>query len=195
MADEVAPVQPAPEVWTRIERSLGGSGNVVSFTPRPTPWDRVSVWRAATAASLAAAAVLAFIAIRPPTAPPPLARAAPPLLTATLASTDGKSLYVATIDKSRRQVTVIPVSAIESGGRTPELWIIPVGGKPHGLWAWSLGRKAQMVPAASTVLSAAEARSILAGRLLEPPGGSPTGAPTGPVIASGIVKSLDESID
>lgn len=183
MIAEVAPAAPPPHVWSRIARTVSGDAKVVPFPAPPRVWDRVGVWRAATGASLAAAAVLAFIAIRPVSTPPP----ASPVLTATLASTDGKSLYVATIDRSRG-VTVIPVGAIQNGRRTPELWVIPVGGKPAPVGLLN-GESATSVSVSSTVLAVAQPKATLAVSL-EPPGGSPTGAPTGPVIASGVVKTL-----
>lgn len=184
MLSEATPTPPPPDLWNRIERSITGEAKIVPFPVRVRLWDRVGVWRLATAASVAAAAVLAFVAVRPAPPPPPT----PPVLTATLASSDGKSLYVATIDRSRGGMTVVPTGAVQSGGRTPELWIIPVGGKPLPVGLLS-GQAAMSVRTSSTVLSVAITKATLAVSL-EPPGGSPTGAPTGPVIASGIVKSL-----
>jgi anti-sigma-K factor RskA len=69
-----------------------------------------------------------------------------------------------------------------------ELWLIPAGDKPHSLGLIEPGRPVRLdVPrdlAARITTDAALAVSM------EPPGGSPTGQPTGPVIASGKLTRL-----
>jgi anti-sigma-K factor RskA len=64
-----------------------------------------------------------------------------------------------------------------------ELWVIPVGGKPHSLGTMGSGRQMHMQ------LADALARLLQQGATIaisvEPRGGSRTGAPTGPVVASG----------
>jgi anti-sigma-K factor RskA len=186
LTDEVAPRDPPAEVWDRIARSLEHPGNVVSLRVRPSLWNRAGLWRATTAASLAAAAVLAIFAVRPSPAPPVSTGAR--LLAATLAAPDGKVFYVATLDASRSAVVVTPVAAADAGDRAPELWLIAAGGKPRpvGLLA---GHGPQLLPVAATLRPAETAKAVLAVSL-EPLGGSPTGVPTGPVIASGVIASL-----
>ena len=184
LADAVAPVSPPEQVWERIAGTISPS-RVLAFPVRTRPWDRVGLWRAATVASMAAAACLALVILRPAPAPP----AAPaPVLVATLAQADGKALFVATLDRSRRGMTIVPVGATGRNDRAPELWIIPAGGKPRPVGMLDTAQ-ARLVPASAAVLSIADTRAVLAVSL-EPPGGSPTGAPTGPVIATGAFKAL-----
>jgi anti-sigma-K factor RskA len=85
-------------------------------------------------------------------------------------------------------VIVTPVGATNAGDRATELWLIAAGGKPRpvGLLA---GHGPQLLPVSASLRSAEAAKAVLAVSL-EPPGGSPTGAPTGPVIASGVIASL-----
>jgi anti-sigma-K factor RskA len=68
------------------------------------------------------------------------------------------------------------------------LWLIPAGDKPHSLGLIEPGRPVHL-----------DVPRELAGRLtvdaalavtMEPPGGSPTGEPTGPIVASGKLTSL-----
>jgi anti-sigma-K factor RskA len=186
--DEVAPRDPPADLWRRIAGALEGRDNVVPLPIRPRLWNRAGPWQAATAGSLAAAAALTFFAIHPARAPAPVPPTSAPLLTATMAAPDGKILYVATIDRSRAGVTVVPVSGVERKGRTAELWIVPVGGKPRAVGLLA-GQSAVSVPASSSVVSAAQPKAVLAVSL-EPLGGSPTGAPTGPIIASGVARLL-----
>jgi anti-sigma-K factor RskA len=69
-----------------------------------------------------------------------------------------------------------------------ELWLIPPGEKPHSLGLIDPDRPVTIsVPA--SLLPKVNSEAILAVSL-EPPGGSPTGQPTGPVIANGKLAAL-----
>jgi anti-sigma-K factor RskA len=73
-------------------------------------------------------------------------------------------------------------------GRVPELWLIPADGKPRALGLLQADHAVTLaMPAALSPL--ATSNSVLAVSL-EPQGGSPTGQPTGPVIASGKLENL-----
>ena len=185
LADAVAPVDPPARLWLRIDGTISPP-TVVPFPTRTRPWDRVGLWRAAAGASMAAAAAcLALVIFRPAPAPP---AASGPLLVATLAQADGKALFVATLDRSRRSLSVVPVAGPVGDKRSPELWVIPAGGKPRPVGMLDAAQ-ARLMPASAAVLSVADAHAALAVSL-EPAGGSPTGAPTGPVIATGALKAL-----
>jgi anti-sigma-K factor RskA len=185
LANAVAPVSPSEQLWERIAETIGPYSNVVALPLRTRPWDRVGLWRAATVASMAAAACLALVILRPATGPP---GATGPVLVATLTEANGKALFVATLDRSRRGMTVVPVGTPGGKDRSPELWIIPAGGKPRPVGMLN-AVQARLIPASAAVLSVADSRAVLAVSL-EPAGGSPTGAPTGPVIATGAFKAL-----
>jgi anti-sigma-K factor RskA len=185
LANAVAPVSPSEQLWERIAETIGPS-TVVAFPLRTRPWERVGFWRAATVASMAAAAAcVALVILRPAPGPP---AATGPVLVATLTEANGKALFVATLDRSRRGMTVVPVGAPGGNDRSPELWIIPAGGKPRPVGMLN-AVQARLIPASAAVLSIADTRAVLAVSL-EPAGGSPTGAPTGPVIATGAFKAL-----
>jgi anti-sigma-K factor RskA len=84
------------------------------------------------------------------------------------------------VDLATRIVTVRPVAAERPSDRVFELWYVPDGAGPR-----SLG----IISAANTTRSRLPANAAPESGLLavslEPPGGSPTGAPTGPVVYSG----------
>jgi anti-sigma-K factor RskA len=188
LLDEVQPATPSTGLWDRIAATLAPPPNVVPLPPRRPVWDRVGPWRVATAASLAAAAASLFVLIlRPAPRPPPAA--APPWQSATLAAPDGRALFVATLDPVRRAATVTPVGAVSERGRSPELWVIPAGGKPRAIGLIDATRPALVALPAPAIADAAGPKAILAVSL-EPPGGSPTGAPTGPVVATGALTTL-----
>jgi anti-sigma-K factor RskA len=185
LLDQVAP-QPLPghvkaRIWDRIAAAVTPEGNVVAL-PRARIWNRPGIWRLATAASLAALALTVFL--RAPPAPAP-ARAptqiAQAVLATTLTSPRGEPLYVATLE--RAGVALVPVNVARYDGRFPELWIIRAGAKPA-----PVGMIDNTRPVALT-LKDARASDVLA-ISLEPAGGSRTGAPTGPVIATGALRQL-----
>ena len=69
-----------------------------------------------------------------------------------------------------------------------ELWLIPPGDKPHSLGLIDPSRPITIkVP--QDLLGRVNREAVLAVSL-EPPGGSPTGQPTGPVIANGKLAQL-----
>ena len=70
----------------------------------------------------------------------------------------------------------------------PELWLIPADGKPRPLGLLSADRSVTIAVPAD--LAALTIRNAVLAVSLEPPGGSPTGQPTGPVIAQGKLTNL-----
>ncbi|MGK6322902.1 anti-sigma factor domain-containing protein [Sphingomonas sp. DT-51] len=150
-------------------------------------------WGALALAGMAAAIlalVLAPTRVPPPTALPPRAAPAiaPPLLAALAvpagAEAPGRGALAAAVDPVRAVISVSAVAVPPS--RSAQLWAIPAGGAapvPLGLLA---------AGSASRVTAPARARPLLVpGTTLavsiEPGGGSPTGAPTGPVVAAGAL--------
>jgi anti-sigma-K factor RskA len=180
LLDQVAPAEPPADVWRRIAAATQPGANVIALPPRVRLWNRVGPWRAATAASLAAAAAcLAIVVLRPTPAPAPVGR----VLAATLSTSAGEPLFVATVEPSRAGVAIVPVGDIEGQGRFPELWIIPAGGRPKPVGMIGDGRPL------SLALAGAKPGDVFAVSL-EPRGGSSTGAPTGPVVATGPLRDL-----
>ena len=187
LLDEVAPGKPSDRLWMRLESVLTPTATVLPFRRRPPLGSRVEIWRAASAGLAAAVVGLVMILVSRPNPEIRRPRAAPlatsgAVLTASLTTRGGKVLWVAVVEPSRRDVTVIPVAGLTHRGRSPELWIIPAGGKPKSVGVLADARGT--VP--SPVLDGAKADETLA-VTLEPMGGSPSGAPTGPVVASGAL--------
>ena len=92
------------------------------------------------------------------------------------------------MDGKRGTIAVVPAAFSADATRVPELWLIPADGKPRPLGLLRADSAVTItIPAelaAQTVSNAVLAVS------LEPPGGSPTGLPTGPVIATGKLTNL-----
>lgn len=189
LSEEVAPVAPSPRLWAAIETAVAAP-QAGPPPPRAAPapkragwWESAGFWRGATAAM--AAFALALLVTRPA----PLAEAPAPapagdlLLSATLADEGGTALVTAALDTGRGAVVLAPVGEEELDGRVPELWLIPADGTPRSLGVIDLGGT-QRIAVPETVLELVAEGAVLAVSL-EPAGGSPTGLPTGPVVATG----------
>jgi len=189
LLDDVEAVRPPNRVWAQIARAIEPGANIEPLT-RPTRlWDQVGVWRGATAALLAIAACLVLVVVLPARRSPATSPAPerPALAaTATLSSPSGRALYVAAIDRAGQRLTVIPVQASAPDAHTPELWMIPAGGAPRPVGLLRTDRPVQLFMAPWPFANAASPTLAVS---LEPPGGSTTGKPTGPIIATGPVKA------
>jgi anti-sigma-K factor RskA len=167
---------------------------------------RARRWRRLTAAMTAIAALLALYVGISQFAPGlvPISRPAPPVVTAQVAQPQSRLVavlqqdpttpaFLVSVDPASRMLTVRRVSAAPEPNRSYELWLIsnkfPA---PRSLGLVGSGEfTARALPSgfdADTLQTASYAIS------LEPSGGSPTGAPTGPILFKGrMVESLPGS--
>ncbi|MFL6653680.1 MAG: anti-sigma factor domain-containing protein [Sulfurifustis sp.] len=171
LIEAVPPVTPPKRVWEEIERR-------VAPPARDTVRARVAFWRPAALLAGAAALVLAVYVYFAPTS-------SAPAYVAVLNDQQSQPAWLV----SAADVTRFTVKALkpppQAADHAYELWLLPGGDKPPR----SLG----LLPAEGekTVTVPAELREMLAaGKTLavsvEPPGGSPTGLPTGPVLYQGV---------
>lgn len=180
---DVVDVQPPDRIWSAIEQRIGvpADANVIQLKRR------VTMWRAFAAAATAVAAALAIILVTPPqTAPMPPIAAPPAPMVATLASDTTSDRLVATWDPGKRSLIVAAAAGMPSKpGKDHELWVIPAGGKPMaiGVMHRPMVRMTLPMPLASHLKS-----GVMLAVSVEPAGGSPTGLPTGPVIAAGALE-------
>jgi anti-sigma-K factor RskA len=189
MLDEIASATPPRSLWRRIDTAVGGGSpaandNIVQLRKR------VGVWRGISAAMSAIAACLAIIvAVQPrSTAPPPAIQvsAAPPLV--AMLGDDKQTKLVASWDPdARRLVLAVAGDMPADRSHAHELWVIPVGGAPRSLG--TMGGSRQMHMSLEDTLAELMRQGSTIAISVEPPGGSPTGAPTGPVIASGTLRT------
>ncbi|HKT41161.1 MAG TPA: anti-sigma factor [Rhodanobacteraceae bacterium] len=191
LAEDITPAAAPDHVWARIQRELGGDSSLSQHLPARAPrsgwWNSLSLWRglAAGAAAVAAAFIIAFILVPRPTFAPPSVH----YMASTITQTDGRVGWTATMDLAHGRMVVVPASpqAIPAN-RAPELWLIPHGQKPIavGMIAASAPTSIILDKALLSKLGPTAALAVS----VEPPGGSPTGQPTGPVIAKGSVSGI-----
>ncbi|MDD0973012.1 anti-sigma factor [Pseudomonas fontis] len=177
---EAMPAQvPPAQVWSAIEREL-------SAPPQPARrglWNNPRPLRWMVAASLAASVLLAIglaWTLSPPAPQPPL--------TATLQLDDGQSAFTVSIDRSAEHALFIPTAELDLQGRVAQAWVIAPGQAPRSL---GLLRPDQgsLLKIPRELLATLTPAAVLAVSL-EPDGGSPTGQPTGPVVAKGNIFAL-----
>ncbi len=181
LAEGVPPVRPPASAWARIEAALGGAA---SAKEEGGIWQSLAFWRglAIGASALAVACLAALIyvgTVAPPSAP----------LVARLDAEGGQAGFVAAVSSGGGSLTIVPAALLSAQEhKAMELWLIPSGEKPHSLGLIDPSRPVTItVP--KDLLSKVNSEAILAVSL-EPPGGSPTGQPTGPVIANGKLAAL-----
>jgi anti-sigma-K factor RskA len=181
LADTVAPVAPPQTAWSRIEAAIGAA---TATRGTSSVWQSLAFWRSfgIASASLAAASIaaLAYISLVPSARAP---------LMATLGGSAGQPNFVAAVTATGNGLVVVPAALLTNDPRAFELWLIPAGEtRPRSLGLVQPGQPIRLnIP---PDLAGRLTRDATLAVSLEPPGGSPTGAPTGPVIASGKLTSL-----
>lgn len=202
---EAAPaVAPPADLWSRIDAEIAPpvARAVEPAAPlvfaRPGLWANLAFWRGLSFATAGAAAVFAALLVSPQNAPPPTA-ATPeggfqqavtePMAAAPIMMEGGNSLLAASYDPNHRQFIVTPTGRYElKPSQVLELWIIVGDKAPRSLGVIDAANpRAYAMP--EDVRSDLAAGATLAVSI-EPTGGSPTGAPTGAVVASGKLTQI-----
>ena len=185
---------PSAAVWARVDRSLDAPRvPQADAVLRPNRW-----WPAATAvASAIAAVLLAIVVLRPA---PPLPVPAPAPVASAPLPTAPATMLVAAIDPGEKGPPVsavydpataglrVSAATLADANQSAELWIIGADGTPHSLGLLrTTGASTFTVTAANRAQVAAGATLAVS---LEAVGGSPTGQPLGPVIATGKLSQV-----
>jgi anti-sigma-K factor RskA len=171
---------PPPHVWRAIEKRLWPA----AAAAQPLAWwQGLGLWRALTGTALAAVVGLGVMLNNPPPAQAPVVV----VLESTGATATATGNIVASFSADGRALvtrTLTPVGL--TADRVLELWSVPPEGQgnPRSLGLITANGvtvlKRERLPA--TVLKGGTAALAVS---VEPPGGSPTGVPTGPVVFAG----------
>ena len=191
LAEEVADVAPAPYVWARIRDTLELHAPDRVASPKGL-WNNLQLWHwIGIGASAVAIASVMFIATLPRPSPPPVSVSAG-YMVSTIQQESGLTGWTATMDLQNARMVLVPASpvAIEHG-RAPELWLIPAGQKPISV-GMIMSDKPTTLTLDPLLLSRLGPTAALAVSV-EPIGGSPTGQPTGPVIAKGAISTVPDA--
>ena len=218
----VASVEPPPETWARVQARVDGAepssvmllphpdqaarvaaeGNVVDLTRRLGRWRQAAAGLAALAAALVAVIVTA--AMNPEMLPAPLrpkpieivktieAPAPANRFVAVLQQNAQSPAFILTVDVATRTASVRRVSAEQQPGKSYELWLVSdrfPAPRSLGLVGANEFARPTLANYDPAVISGATYAVSL-----EPEGGSPTGAPTGPVLFAGkLVEAMPPS--
>ncbi|WP_292504045.1 anti-sigma factor, partial [Mesorhizobium sp.] len=143
----------------------------------------LAFWRGLAAAALAALAVFVALPLVNPPLPQPETR-----LVASLAADNSNVKYLAVYDAARQEVGLSHVSGERGAGKDFELWMIEGKTAPVSMGVIPAGQTARM--AVTPAVQEKLAQGAVLAVSLEPAGGSPTGQPTGPVVAAGDLKGI-----
>lgn len=169
---EIAEVNPPAATLPAIERRLFGSTRRASF------WDNLAIWRGLAGLGLASALVAIGVNIAPLFMAPQLAGQ----MVATLEQAGSPIRFMALYDGASGMVRLTSMSGDAVPDRDYELWAIQGENAPVSMGVVPMGRPIEMaVPQMSGRFGDGTVLAIT----LEPKGGSPSGAPTGPIVASG----------
>jgi anti-sigma-K factor RskA len=181
LAEGIPSVAPPAGAWPRIEAALHRAGGRAE--ERAVLWQSLRFWRGlALGAGALAAACLAALVYVGAVSPPPVP------LVAQLGAEGGKTGFVAAVSARGGTLTIVPAALLSAEEKAMELWLIPPGDKPHSLGLIDPS-KPVTIKVPQDLLSQVNQEAVLAVSL-EPLGGSPTGQPTGPVIANGKLAEL-----
>lgn len=177
----IAPQQPSPQVWQRIEARLWGG----AATPVPVArwWARLAFWRGLSALATVAAVSLGLLLASPPPALPPIVVVMSPATPAGDGAIVPASI-VASISGDGRSVVTRPLTPVSlQADRVLELWAAAGNNPPRSLGL--ISASGATVVRRTSLPTGTDHLAVS----LEPPGGSPTGAPTGPVLFVGRLTS------
>jgi anti-sigma-K factor RskA len=170
-------------VWARIEERLPGMGDTLgaAVTSLIGMERRLRRWRAAAvAASAIAASLILYVGSREFTRPEPERT-----LVAVLQKDAQSPAFLVSVDLEQKLLTIRAVAAPPHPGKSYELWLVHDDLKtPRSLGVIGDGPFTVVQPKLAAYAPKTIEQATLAVSL-EPEGGSPTGAPTGPVLYAG----------
>jgi anti-sigma-K factor RskA len=177
LADGLPPAQPSPRVWRRVAARIARRPDEGVRGSRTLP-----LWRALALAASLAVIVLASLLARKGVAPTPVQLA-------LLADEHARPVLMVSAAREGGSVQVRLLRQPETPkGRTLELWLLPeAGGAPRSLGLLSSEGPTRLSLTPEQLHAFATAPGLAVS--VEPPGGSPTGAPTGPVVFTGTLQT------
>lgn len=190
LSQAASSVQPRARVWEQVlERTGAKAADRAEREVARLQWfERLGWWRGLSLVATAAAVVLAVMLARTPT------EVVTPQAQQYVAVVNGEQaqpLWLVRVDVSQGRLAIKSINATAPApANSYELWILPAGG--------AAPRSLGLLPTGTASVDAelpVELRSLLASAQglavsLEPAGGSPTGAPTGPVVYQAAILSI-----
>jgi anti-sigma-K factor RskA len=168
-------------VLRRIEERLfGGASNT-----KTSIWQSLALWRGLAGAALAVAVVAVAMNLAVPRQD---AQSAAAQLVAALGAEGSDVSFVALYDGSSGKVRLVSLSGSAVPDKDYELWAIEDGKAPMSMGVVAMNARTER-PIPDAAMPDFGEGTVLA-ITLEPKGGSPTGKPTGAVVAKGQATAI-----
>ncbi|MGC1548706.1 MAG: anti-sigma factor [Rhodanobacter sp.] len=185
LADEIDEAVPPPYVWARIQDALHLEAPIAA-KPRVGLWDNLRLWHWLGIGASAVAAACLVVMVTVPRQPVTPTTVSAGYMASTIQQDNGVTGWTATMDLQHARMIIVPATpAALAQGRAPELWLIPAGQKPISVGMISRDKPTTLALAPALLARLGPTAALAVS--VEPMGGSPTGQPTGPVIAKGAI--------
>ncbi|MBC7184901.1 MAG: anti-sigma factor, partial [Marinobacter sp.] len=170
----VPPETPPPDVWAAIEHRLWpATYSSETRQKRGLRW----LWPGWSLAATVAAVLFAVLLVQQPASGPGGAQLSGAIVQANVSD----PLWLVSESGTDNLLKLRSVAANAAGaGKDYELWIVPENGQPLSLGVIPAGGVHQVTLTNTARQALASSRTLAIS--LEPRGGSPTGAPTGPIL-------------
>lgn len=179
--DDYEAVAAPAGVFERIEQRLFGNAQVT----RASWYDSLNFWRGLTGLAAAAAVVAVGLNLLPPVAPTSTDTTQ---LVAALQTVEGDVSFLARYDAASGQLRLTGSGSPAGTANDYELWFIEGDNAPISMGVLTVG-EAQTV-SVDDALREQFSQGITLAVTREIAGGSPTGAPEGPIVAAGPVAAI-----
>lgn len=175
LAAALPEIAPPPRLWRALSRRIGAGG------PRARA---LAFWRGLALAAGALALLLALVVGLAPRAEPPISMIAVMMDENARPALVASWLPMRAMREPQLRIRVVQEHPTMAPGTSWELWLLPPGGAAPVSLGLITTEPEQVLPLRPELLHDIEGAWGMA-MSVEPEGGSPTGAPTGPLLFKG----------
>ncbi len=183
--EEYEPVAPASATYKAVEARLFHADAKAKPGFLPSLWGSLAFWRGLSALTTACAVIAAISFVLLPSSPQQPLQIS---YTAQLSSPNAPMALMVSYDAGSGRMALTPVAAGDKSQNSLQLWLVKADGTPYSLGLVDPNKNAEMTIPPDMRDQLRDGITLAVS--VEPYGGSPTGKPTGPVIASGTTRQL-----
>ena len=185
LTERLTPVDPHARVWKKIEARLDGARSASVASKKAGLWESLSFWRSVGlgASGVAVALLTAMLTLKPVEQSP--------ILTAVLAEDNNVARVFVEQSKPGLLMVKMVTPWKTMNGMALELWVVPKDGAPRSLGLINDTGETRLV---FTGMDEKLSGGLVFALSKEPPGGSPTGQPTGSVMCKGAIAHMPSKL-